>query len=126
MHSPLVHLDADLNKVAKSAPQVFSIEPGVLAARWAKLKQALGWDDRQCREAIAKCPLVGLAAYGNQYAGWLFHSGVTRNQNRKCALMPHARLLGLVAFSFIYMLGTSMHGAYHTATPRHGAAVKSG
>jgi hypothetical protein len=74
MLSPLVSLDADLNKLARSRPQVFAIEPGVLAARWAKLKQALGWDDRQCREAISRFPQVGLAAYGNQYAGWLFRS----------------------------------------------------
>jgi hypothetical protein len=65
--------------MAKGAPHAFAVDPGVLAARWATLKQALGWDDRQCREAIAKRPLVALSSYGNQYAGWRFRSGVARN-----------------------------------------------
>jgi hypothetical protein len=58
---------ADLNKIARYVPQVFSLDPGLLAARWATLKQTLGWDDRQCREAFAKCPNIAFASYGHQY-----------------------------------------------------------
>jgi hypothetical protein len=78
-HSPSAPLDADLNKMARKGPQAFAVDPAALAARWATLKQTLGWDDRQCRETIAKCPPVTLASYGNQYGGWMFRSGVTRN-----------------------------------------------
>jgi hypothetical protein len=67
MHSPSVPLGADLNKVAMRHPHIFALDPAVATARWAALKQTLGWDDRQCREAIAKCPPILHFLYTNQY-----------------------------------------------------------
>jgi hypothetical protein len=68
MHSPSVPLCADLNKLAKHAPRVFALDPAVATARWATLKQTLGWDDRQCQEAIIKSPQVlQVSSFTNQY-----------------------------------------------------------
>jgi hypothetical protein len=57
----------ELNKIARHFPQTFSLDPGLLAARWATLKQTLGWNKRQCREAIVKHPNIANASYGHQY-----------------------------------------------------------
>jgi hypothetical protein len=67
MHSPSVPLGADLNKVARSGPKAFAVDPAVVTARWATLKQTLGWDDRQCREAIVQYPSIPTSSYTNQY-----------------------------------------------------------
>jgi hypothetical protein len=67
MHSPSVPLGADLNKVARSGPHVFALDPAVATARWATLKQTLGWDDRHCREAIVASPQILASSYTNQY-----------------------------------------------------------
>jgi hypothetical protein len=60
-------LSSELNKIATRFPQVLSLPPGLLAARWATLKQMLWWNDRQCREAVIKYPFLANAAYGHQY-----------------------------------------------------------
>jgi hypothetical protein len=52
--SAVLHHDADFAKLARVSPQAFSIDASSLAARWATLKQVLGWDDHQCKEALAK------------------------------------------------------------------------
>jgi hypothetical protein len=58
---------SDLNKLAKTVPQVLALDPGVVAARWSTLKQTLGWSDEQCREAVVKHSWVALVHYLNQY-----------------------------------------------------------
>jgi hypothetical protein len=48
-------------------PRPLAVDPGVIAARGAALKLMLGWDDRQCGEALAKYPDIIVVHYANQY-----------------------------------------------------------
>jgi hypothetical protein len=53
--------------VARNDPQIFALDPRVLAARGESLKQILGWDDRQCGEAIHKYTDIMSVPYADQY-----------------------------------------------------------
>jgi hypothetical protein len=79
---------ADLNKVARFAPQAFSLDPAVVTARWATLKQTLGWDDRQCKEVIAKNPQILHSSYTNQYVLFMVQEARCRDRPRPVGINP--------------------------------------
>jgi hypothetical protein len=81
-------LDADLKKVARNNPEIFAKEPGVLVARAETLKQTLGWDDRQCGEAIAKYPDIISVRYENQYVLYLVQYARCRDRPRPVGMNP--------------------------------------
>jgi hypothetical protein len=121
----------DLNAIVRNKAERLTQDPGLLAARWATLKQTLGWDDRQCREAIVKNPGIAGATYGHQYFLDVAQCWIEQQIVTTCATLPGSSLCDAYVPT-VYLYGC--HDVTKQAlmlttvaiTPRRDAAVRSG
>jgi hypothetical protein len=122
---------ADLNAIGRIRPETFALDRGLLAARWATLKQKLGWDDRQCREAIVKHPHTTAATYGHQYVLDVAQCWIEQQIVTTCATLLGCSLCDA------FMPTVCLYGSHYVTkqalmlttvaiTPRRDAAVRSG